>query len=55
MAKFPEAEARLIRNIFVCKDCKTKIRASNLKILEEKITCRNPKCKGKKFRPARKK
>ena len=31
MVKFPEAEARIIHNIFVCKNCKTKIRA-NIKI-----------------------
>ncbi len=55
MVKFPEAEARLLHNVFVCKDCKTKIRASNLKILAKKITCRNSKCKSKNFRPVRKK
>lgn len=27
MAKFEEAEARLFKNIFVCKKCKSKIRA----------------------------
>ena len=55
MVKFPEAEARLLHNIFVCKDCKTKIRAPNLKVLAGKITCRNKSCRGHNFRPVRKK
>jgi len=55
MTKFAEAEARLLHNVFVCKDCKTKIKAPNLKIIAKKITCRNPKCNGKNFRSVRKK
>ncbi|MBI2548811.1 50S ribosomal protein L40e [Candidatus Woesearchaeota archaeon] len=53
MAKFPEAEARLFRNIFVCRRCKTKIRAPNLKVLAKRISCR--KCKGKALKPLRRK
>lgn len=53
MAKFPEAEARLYRNIFVCKDCKTKFRAQQMKVLAGKIQCR--KCSGKSLRVVRKK
>lgn len=53
MAKFPEAEARNFHNIFVCRKCKTKIRAPNIKIIEEKIICR--KCGNKTLRPIRKK
>jgi ribosomal protein L40E len=53
MAKFPEAEARLFRNIFVCRKCKTKIRAPTLKVLAGKIKCR--KCNSKVLRPIKKK
>lgn len=53
MAKFPEAEARWFKNVFVCKNCKTKQKAPPLKVLAGKIQCR--KCGRKKFRPLRKK
>jgi ribosomal protein L40E len=53
MVKFQEAEARLLRNIFVCRKCKSKIRAPNLKVVAGKIRCR--KCHSKALRPIRKK
>ena len=53
MAKIPEAQIRLFKNVFVCKNCKSKLRADPLKILEGKIKCR--KCGKKAFRPLRKK
>ena len=53
MAKLPAAQARIFKNIFICKDCKAKIRADPLKILNGKIRCR--KCNRKDFRPIRKK
>lgn len=53
MAKIPEAQARLFKNMFVCKNCKSKQRADPLKILQGKIKCR--KCNSKAFRPLRKK
>ncbi|MBU0667445.1 MAG: 50S ribosomal protein L40e [Nanoarchaeota archaeon] len=53
MVKFPEAEARLFHNIFICRKCKSKIRASNLKVIAGKIKCR--KCNGKALRPIKKK
>ncbi|MBT3406303.1 50S ribosomal protein L40e [Candidatus Woesearchaeota archaeon] len=53
MAKFPEADARLFKNIFVCKVCKSKVRAPNLKVLAGKIKCR--KCSSKALRTVRKK
>jgi len=52
MAKFPEADVRLFKNVFVCRRCKSKTRAPNLKILAGKITC---KCGSHAFRPLRKK
>ena len=53
MAKIPEAQARLYKNVFVCKKCKTKVRAPNIKILQNKIKCK--RCEGKSFRAVRKK
>ena len=53
MVKFPEADARKFRNMFVCKKCSTKIRANNMKVIQGKIKCRN--CNFNKFRAVRKK
>ena len=53
MVKFPEAEARKFKNVFVCKNCKTKIKAPNLKIIQGKIKCRN--CNSHAFRTVKKK
>lgn len=53
MTKFPEAQARLYKDIFVCKKCKSKIRAPALKVLQGKIKCR--KCKRKALRAVKKK
>ncbi|MEK6845263.1 MAG: 50S ribosomal protein L40e [Nanoarchaeota archaeon] len=53
MVKFEEAGARLIRNVFVCRNCKAKIRAPSLKVSQKKVSCR--KCKSKKLKPKRKK
>ncbi len=53
MAKFPEAEARIFRNMFVCRKCKTKIRANPMKVFAGKISCR--KCGSKALRAVRKK
>ena len=53
MVKFPEAEARLFKNMFVCRRCKKKIRASNALVIAGDVLCRS--CKGKALRPVRKK
>ena len=53
MAKFEEAHNRKMKNVFVCKRCKAKIRAPGLKVSQNKISCR--KCAAKKLRPRRKK
>jgi len=53
VVKFPEGQARKYRNIFVCKKCSTKIRASSMKIIQGKVKCR--RCSRKKFRAVRKK
>ncbi|MFH1316348.1 MAG: hypothetical protein ABII01_02415 [Candidatus Woesearchaeota archaeon] len=53
MVKFAEAEARLFHGKFVCKKCKSTIKAPIMKILAGKIKCKN--CKSANFRPMRKK
>ena len=53
MAKFPEAEARKFRGVFVCRRCTGKQKAPVLKILAGRITCR--KCGYGKLRVKRKK
>jgi len=53
MARFPEAEARTLRNIFICKRCKSKIRSQSSKVMTGRISCR--KCGSKSLRPVRKK
>ncbi len=52
MAKVPEAEARMFHNVFVCRVCKSKIRAPVLKVASGKVKCR--KCGSKALRPLRK-
>jgi len=53
MVKFPEADARKFKNMFVCRNCKTKMRTPNAKIIAGKIKCR--KCNGHSFKAVRKK
>jgi len=53
MVKFPEATARIIKNIFVCRKCKAKIRTQALRVTQGKVKCR--KCGGKALRAIRKK
>jgi DNA replicative helicase MCM subunit Mcm2 (Cdc46/Mcm family) len=51
--KLPAAQARLYKDMFVCKQCKSRLRADPRKIIEKKVRCR--KCLKKDFRPIRKK
>ncbi|MEK6822361.1 MAG: 50S ribosomal protein L40e [Nanoarchaeota archaeon] len=53
MARFPEAEARLLRGKFVCRQCKSVIRGPNMKIIGGEVKCR--RCQGHDFKPKRKK
>ena len=53
MAKIPEAEARLFKRVFICKDCKAKKKADQLNVLDKKVQCR--KCGGRNLRVLRKK
>ena len=53
MVKFPEAMARMINDVFVCRRCKSKIRAKSLAVSQNLVSCR--KCSSRKVRPKRKK
>ncbi|MFC1742175.1 hypothetical protein ACFL3V_06580 [Nanoarchaeota archaeon] len=53
MAKFDEAAIRKFTNIFICRRCKSKIRAPNLKVIAGRISCR--KCSNKTLKPKRRK
>jgi ribosomal protein L40E len=53
MSKFPEAEARLFKNLYVCKKCKSTIRAPAMKVLAHEVKCR--KCGSTALRVKRKK
>ncbi len=53
MARFPEAEARLFRGKFVCKSCKTVVKAPQLDVIQGKVACKQ--CGSKALRPKRKK
>jgi ribosomal protein L40E len=53
MGKFAEASARLFGNKFVCKKCKSTIKAPMLKVLAGRVACR--KCQSKALRVVRKK
>lgn len=51
MATFPEAEARLFKNMYVCRKCETKFRTTVGKVLAGKASCRE--CKSNSVRPVR--
>ncbi len=53
MVKFKEADTRLFRNLYVCKKCKSVVRAPAMKVLAKEIKCR--KCGSRTLRPKRKK
>ena len=47
--KIPASRNRLLKGIFVCKRCATKIRSDMLKVMSGKIKCR--RCNSRTFRP----
>ncbi len=51
MAMFKEAQARLYKNVYICRKCESKFRVAINKVLAGKAYCR--KCKSKKIRPVR--
>jgi ribosomal protein L40E len=50
--RFPEAEARLFKRIFICMSCGARLRTDLPKIREGKVKCR--KCHKKNLRPIHK-
>ena len=52
MGTFPEAEARLYENIYICRKCENKTRVPISKVLAGKAVCRS--CGHKGMRPVRK-
>lgn len=52
MVRFPEAEARLFKNMFVCRRCKTKQRITPIKVSTGEAKCR--KCGSPYLRPKKK-
>ena len=51
MAKFPEAQARLFKNVFVCLKCKHKIKGSPVQVKLGEFKCR--KCVSHQLSPTR--
>lgn len=51
--KLPIAQTRLFGNVFVCRDCNHRIRTQSVRVIAKKVSC--VKCKGRSFRPVRKK
>jgi len=53
MAKFAEAEARLIKNKYVCRKCKSVVRSDAMKVINQEVMCK--RCNSRALRPKRKK
>jgi formylmethanofuran dehydrogenase subunit E len=53
MGKIEAAQKRLFRDVFICKNCGSKIRSEARKVAEGKARCR--KCKKRSFRQVKKK
>jgi len=51
--KIAAAQKRMFHDVFVCRDCKKKIRSQSVRIVAGKVRC--PRCGGRAFRPIRKK
>ncbi len=53
MVKFPEAIARLFKNVFVCRKCASKVHAPNMAVIQGRVKCR--RCKKMALRPIKRK
>lgn len=53
MVKFPEADGRLFKGVFVCRNCKATTRSTMGNVLNKKTKC--SKCGSYDLRPKRKK
>ncbi|HLD02487.1 MAG TPA: hypothetical protein VJC07_02190 [Candidatus Nanoarchaeia archaeon] len=51
--KYLEASARLFYRVFVCRKCKTKLKANARDLASGKISCK--RCQGRHFRPIKSK
>jgi Zn finger protein HypA/HybF involved in hydrogenase expression len=51
--KIPVAQKRMFANVFVCKNCRKKIRTQAVRVLAGKVKC--PRCDKRAFRAVRKK
>jgi len=49
---FPEAMGRIFQRVYVCRVCKSKIRADPAKVKQGKVKCR--KCGSRALRPKHK-
>ena len=52
MAKFKEADERMVKGVYVCKRCKSKQRTTAQKVVLKAVKCRN--CGSRNFRALRK-
>jgi len=52
MGKFLEGSARLFQNVYVCRNCKIKVRSTPQKIMLKKIVCK--RCGKRAFRAIKK-
>ncbi len=53
MARFPEAQARLFKNKFACRNCKSVTKADIMAVTAKKVNCK--RCGSSALRPLRKK
>lgn len=51
--KIPIAQQRMFHNVYVCKNCNKKVRSQAVRVVAGKVSC--PRCKGRVFKPKRKK
>ena len=53
MAKFPEAMARMFHHVYVCRNCKQKVKSTPQKVINKTVLCK--RCGGRAFRPIKSK
>jgi Zn finger protein HypA/HybF involved in hydrogenase expression len=51
--KIPVAQKRMFHNVFVCKDCRKKVRTQAVRVVARKVRC--PRCGSHAFRQIKKK
>lgn len=53
MSKFEEAINRMFNRVFICRNCKAKLRTDRVKIVNGEAICK--KCGSRNFRPIKSK